>query len=249
LQGAIREACKHAGFELEQYGIQDRFPLCGCKRLPNINSPTVYISTGMHGDEPAGPLALLAILEEGFLSFSINFVLCPLLNPLGLSLGTRENPSGVDLNRDYLESATSEVKAHTAWLDKQPRFDLAILMHEDCDSSGFYLNDFVCNEESASIAGTILTSVREICPVSDDSIIDDRPAQDGVACPWKDKRLKDHWTECFYLRKNEAAFCFNFESPSRLPLRLRIEGQIGAVKSALDLVETPVKNVDWRGVS
>jgi hypothetical protein len=240
LQDAIREACDYVGFEMEQYGTQDHFPLYGGKRQCDTNSPTVYISTGMHGDEPAGPLALLKILEDNALPLSMNFVICPLLNPMGLSLGTRENGQEIDLNRDYSNPSTPEVKAHISWLDKQSQFDLAILMHEDYDASGFYINDFVCSEESASVARTLLTAVGDVCPLEDDPVIDGRPAHDGVACPWEDKKLKRHWTECFYLRKNEAAFCFNFESPSLLPLETRIAAQIVAIKTAFDLVSKRV---------
>jgi murein tripeptide amidase MpaA len=71
------------------------------------------------------------LLERGFFDARAVWFLCPLLNPVGLAHGTRENAGGLDLNRDYLHPASTEVRAHTAWLQRQPRFDLALILHED----------------------------------------------------------------------------------------------------------------------
>ena len=50
--------------------------------------------------------------------------LCPCLNPTGFPRNTRENAGGVDLNRDYKHRRSAEVRAHIAWLQRQPNFDL-----------------------------------------------------------------------------------------------------------------------------
>ena len=70
------------------------------KRTPGPR-PRIYLSAGIHGDEPAPPLALLALIESGALDKRAVWFLCPILNPDGLARGTRENAEGVDLNRDY----------------------------------------------------------------------------------------------------------------------------------------------------
>ena len=86
----------------------------------------VYISTGTHGDEPAGPLAALRLLQEDIWPDDTAIWLCPCLNPTGFPLNRRENASGIDLNRDYRHLISSEVRAHVDWLQRQPSFDVAL---------------------------------------------------------------------------------------------------------------------------
>jgi protein MpaA len=65
------------------------------------NGPRVYVSDGIHGNEPAGPLAALELMKAGFFAPDIHGLLCPAPSPDGLAAGTRGNGSGLDLNRDY----------------------------------------------------------------------------------------------------------------------------------------------------
>lgn len=59
----------------------------------------------MHGDEPAGEYFCHRLLEEvqhaPELLGSETLVVCPVVNPDGLLLATRQNARGVDLNRNF----------------------------------------------------------------------------------------------------------------------------------------------------
>ena len=99
----------------------------------------IYLSTGIHGDEPAGPLAALRLLQENQWPENAELWFCPCLNPMGFVLNRRENADGKDLNRDYRHLETTEVRAHIAWLERQPQFDLCLCLHEDWESHGFYV--------------------------------------------------------------------------------------------------------------
>ena len=83
----------------------------------------IYISTGIHGDEPAGPLAALKLIQENRWPANAEIFLLPCLNPGGFVLNTRGNADGIDLNRDYRHLESSEVRAHVRWLERQPKFD------------------------------------------------------------------------------------------------------------------------------
>src|SRR5579862_8056795 len=65
---------------------------------PARHTPRVYISAGIHGDEPAGPLAIRQLLQENRWPADMAFWICPCLNPSGFINNRRENPEGVDLN-------------------------------------------------------------------------------------------------------------------------------------------------------
>ena len=59
------------------------------------------------------------------------WTLCPAINPTGLAAGTRDNASGIDLNRDYLQRQSPEVQAHARWLECRDAPNLFLSLHED----------------------------------------------------------------------------------------------------------------------
>jgi predicted deacylase len=102
-------------------------------------STRLYISAGIHGDEPASPLAALRLIQQNRWPENAEIFLVPCLNPIGYALNRRENADGIDLNRDYRNPKSAEARAHVAWLERQPKFDLYLCLHEDWESHGFYL--------------------------------------------------------------------------------------------------------------
>ena len=53
-----------AGFKEEQFGTIEGDGLFAYTK-PAANRPKVYLSAGVHGDEPAPPWALLRLMQEG----------------------------------------------------------------------------------------------------------------------------------------------------------------------------------------
>jgi len=131
LAGQFADAGRAAGFRVERYGESEGCPLFALTRRTPGPRPRLYLSTGIHGDEPAPPLALLRLIERGFFDRRAHWFLCPLINPAGLARGTRENADGLDLNRDYKDCRSAEIRAHIAWLERQPPFDFTMCLHED----------------------------------------------------------------------------------------------------------------------
>ena len=156
----------------------------------------IYLSTGIHGDEPAGPLTALRLLRENRWPQNAEIFLLPCLNPVGLSLNRRENGQGVDLNRDYLNPKTDEIRAHIAWLEKQPPFDISLCLHEDWESAGFYVYE-LNPDGRPSFAETIVKRVAEVCPIDPSPEIEGRPASGGIINPAIDPRTRPLWPEAF----------------------------------------------------
>ena len=67
LQRALTAAQAH-GWSVAKFPNAGDLPLYGFQRLAEDPQLTVYISTGIHGDEPAGPLAMLRLIEVNALS-------------------------------------------------------------------------------------------------------------------------------------------------------------------------------------
>ena len=108
----MNQAAKQEGFACFSMVEQSRshHSLLHSSGSNQESAPRIYISSGMHGDEPAGPLAVLDLLESEQLCHEIDWTLFPILNPAGLARNQRENLEGVDLNRDYKEPETKEVR-------------------------------------------------------------------------------------------------------------------------------------------
>src|SRR5450432_569393 len=130
-------------------------------RKPEVR---IYISAGIHGDEPAGPLAALRMIQENQWPSDAGIWLLPCLNPEGFILNTRENAGGIDLNRDYRNLKAAETGAHIAWLERQPPFDLYLCLHEDWESHGFYLYE-QNPDNRPSLSEKMIVAAKEVCPI------------------------------------------------------------------------------------
>ena len=194
--------------------------------------PRVYISTGIHGDEPAGPLAARQLLHENRWPSGVDLWLCPCLNPTGFPLNRRENVDGVDLNRDYLNPKASEISAHMQWLNRQPVFDLSLCLHEDWESRGFYVYEL--NPKGLpSLAEGMVAAVEPVCPVDHSETIEGWPAQGGIIRPQFDPRGRPQWPEAFFLVTNKTPRSYTLEAPSDFPIAARVAGLVAAVRTAL----------------
>ncbi|HTZ20102.1 MAG TPA: M14 family metallocarboxypeptidase [Opitutaceae bacterium] len=221
------------GFHADNFGWVRGYRLLALtKPAPAGGRPAVYLSAGIHGDEPASPLALLRLLEAGTFDARANWYLCPLLNPTGLAAGTRDNAEGVDLNRDYRHGATVEVAAHIAWLRQQPAFALTLCLHEDWEAKGFYLYE-LNPENRPSLAGAMIGAAAGIGPIDPSAVIDGRPAAGGIIRPPDDPAGRERWPEAIYLRAHHTTLSYTLESASSLPLEKRVAALSRAAETGL----------------
>lgn len=100
------------------------------------------VFAGIHGDEPAGTLALLQLVQtieqhpeliRGYALF-----VYPVGNPTGLAAGTRENHRGLDLNRQFWRASPEpEIRflESELWMHA---FHGLITLHSDDTSPGLY---------------------------------------------------------------------------------------------------------------
>jgi len=233
----IATAAQQPGWTSETFGQQGEFNLLALHRPPlSIRNPQstirIYLSTGIHGDEPAGPLAALRLLRENQWPKDAELWFCPCLNPMGFVLNRRENDRGVDLNRQYRHRETAETRAHIAWLERQPQFDLCLCLHEDWESHGFYVYE-LNPENRPSLAETMVAHIAEVCPIDPSEIIEDRPAQGGIIRPNLDPQTRPLWAEAFYLIVNKTRLSYTLEAPSDFPLTTRINALVAGVNAAL----------------
>lgn len=226
---------RSCGWQPEVFHASDGFQWLALHRKPARPSTLpfrVYLSTGIHGDEPAGPLAALQLIRDNCWPEDAEIFLLPCLNPIGFANNQRENAQGIDLNRDYLQSRSVEIRAHIAWLERQPAFDLCLCLHEDWESHGFYLYE-LNPDHKPSLAERLVAAVAEVCPIDQSEIIEGREARDGIIRPNLDPRTRPLWPESFWLLQHKTRLSYTLEAPSDFPLEVRVQALAAAVKAAL----------------
>jgi hypothetical protein len=228
-------AAKTHGWSIEEIPVPSRPSLFALTRAPSRNThetSRIYISTGIHGDEPAGPLAVRHLLQENQWPENASLSLIPCLNPTGLRLNSRENDQGVDLNREYLDTKAPETLAHINWLSQLPPFDLCLCLHEDWESDGFYVYE-LNPDNRPSLADHIVAQVAEVCPLDFSEMIEGRPAHGGIIRPSVDPRSRPQWPEAFYLLTYKTRLSYTLEAPSDFPLPTRVAALLAGVRAAL----------------
>ena len=199
-----------------------------------VEGKPAYLSAGMHGDEPAGPLAALELLRSGFFEKGMAWTICPALNPTGLAANTRENAEGIDLNRDYLRRQSIEIRAHAEWLESQPCPQCFFSLHEDWETSGFYFYEINLGDDRPDRAAAIMDAVRPWFPPEPEALIDDHETRaPGWIYHHADADLPDLWPEAIFLAKRGCPVSFTYETPSSAELESRIAAHVAAVQRAV----------------
>ena len=232
----VENAAARHGWTDEVFHEVGSFKLTALHRQPvtgNLQPATrIYISAGIHGDEPAGPLAALKLLQENNWPADAEIFLLPCLNPAGFALNRRENAGGVDLNRDYRHAKSAEAHAHIAWLERQPKFDIYLCLHEDWEAHGFYLYE-QNPDQRPSLAEKMISAVKKVCPIDLAENIEGRAAHGGIIQPKIIPAERPDWPEAFYLISHKSRQGYTLEAPSDFPLSTRVNALVAAVNAAI----------------
>ncbi len=186
---------------------------------------------GLHGDEPASVLALVAFVErlaaEPHRATGYDLTVYPLLNPVGYARDTRVNGAGLDLNREFWRGSTlPEIRALERELSTN-RFQGLITLHADdtCDGIYGYTRGHVLNE---ALLEPALRSASYIIPRDRRSRIDGFVARDGKI------------EACFEgvlsapAGQRPRPFDLIFETPALVPVELQVEAAVTALDTILD---------------
>lgn len=224
---SIQSIAAQTAFEEHEYGQAQDWPLRSyTKNAASPDRPWVYISSGVHGDEPAPVQSVIEMWQTGLFSEAFNWVLCPLVNPVGMARGTRENGDGIDLNRDYRHPSTAEVKFHTEWVNQNlppEKFAIALNLHEDWEAKGPYLYS-LSPTGSQTLARQVLEKMDTVLPLEAAAEIDGMPADKGLITPQDIEHYREEradWPETFFLWEH-AKSCMTFESPSSRSMESRV---------------------------
>jgi len=217
---------------------QDGYPIIAyrTRRMPT-RSKGLYLSAGIHGDEPAGVWGLLEWAEANFEFLRESAaVIFPCFNPAGLVNNTRHDADGRDLNRLFQDCHHSLIKAWQALVEGM-EFRIALMLHEDYDARGLYVYELT--RPGISLADAIFNECESIIPREPRLLIEDNEFDRGIMQRTEivieelERQLDGGYPEAVYLYLKQADFSLTFETPSEFSLWDRVRAQRQFIESAL----------------
>jgi murein peptide amidase A len=232
-----KSLARRAKLSCESFATSDEYELL-CVRSPALEATEgIYLSAGIHGDEPASTegLYLWAELNLKYLR-RLPLFLLPCLNPWGLVHNTRVDADGRDLNRSYHLDNVPEIRAQKELL-KGYSFSLSMCLHEDYDAQGVYLYE-VRQRGSADrpIGLELLTAAGYYVPIDLRKKIEGRRALQGSIK--RRIRVKQYpvMPEAAYLAFNHSHHTITFETPSEYELGARVQAHAAAIQRSVEIV-------------
>lgn len=229
-----RALCKRAG--LQMIKIED---VDGCPCY-EISSPAlrdkggIYLSAGIHGDEPAAVLGLLLWAEKNIHKVaSLPLLIYPCLNPWGLGNNSRWDANGLDLNRVWDVSSSTPLIAKIMQKLSGYTFSVSACLHEDYEAQGTYLYAPGGRKEVRAKANAILKVVQELIPRDTRRSIDGRKCVKGMIFPRPSCPPKEGIPEALFLYENCGGVNFTLETPSELDIGVRAEGHVQMITQVI----------------
>ena len=190
------------------------------------NGGGLYLSAGIHGDEPAAGLGLLEwARRNGPFLAEESVVIAPCLNPWGLAHNLRTDQNGDDLNRRFEPGGGPVIEALLRHIAGR-RFAATVSLHEDYDARGVYLYELA--DKEACIGERLLSVVEEVLP-RHHGMVDGHEAPRGVIRredPVEEiVRRIEGMPEAIYLNQHHTEVALTFETPSEFSLYQRVLAQ------------------------
>jgi len=229
-----KELSKQAGLKMRIFARSAGLPIYV------ITSPSprgdareaVYISAGMHGDEPAPPWGLLAWAEAHIDRLRAHrFIIFPVFNPYGIMANTRLDKDGKDLNRIFHSEEDELITAWKRTVQGLP-ISIGLCLHEDYDGQGCYLYELNAGK---TYGAAILQDTSRIIPTDSRASIDGRRATHGLIVRRVPPKMAG-LPEAIVLHYLGAPIVYTFESPSEFSLLERIAVQQAFIVSSLQHV-------------
>ncbi len=243
--GEVETAALAAGWTVRHLSPMESGPRPWFQRAAltgHSTNPRLYLSSGIHGDEISGPLALLEMIRQPDFFAGFDVTIFPILNPNGLALGSRTNQDQVDLNRDYRNSRSLETKSHIETLVTLGRFEASMLLHEDYEGIGAYLYE-LNDTFDPGLGAKIIKAMGLHVPVDLRPEIEEAAARGGVISRQdliaKLGRLEDcpEWSEATYLTVYHTELSYTVETPKPFPIKARVLAHMAAVETLMNALK------------
>ncbi len=229
-----RAAIRPTKLVLRKFGEASGFPLYYAQsKRPPANRPWIYLSAGIHGDEPGATEGLLAWLERHPKQLErFNFLLFPCLNPWGLINNVRTDELGRDLNRSYRVTEIPQTAAHLAVLAGR-RFACSLTLHEDYDANGIYI--YEVKSRKPFWGEDLLRAAARHVPPDNRKSIEGRSSRVGLVRRSVAPEYMPYHPEAFTLHFHHADRTFTIETPSEFSIDVRADTHVAVIQRVIAL--------------
>jgi len=230
-----RAVCQQAGLRLRKLATADGYLLYYVETPVLREKPGLYVSAGIHGDEPGGAEGLITWAESRAKELrELPLLLLPCLNPWGLINNVRVDAEGRDLNRCFHHD---EIPMIAGWktLMRGRRFKAALALHEDYDGEGLYL--YEVPSAAAGWGELLLKAARPVIPIENRARVDNFAAVAGVIRPRlrKARFKKIGYPEAVLLHLEHSEWTYTVETPSEFALEARAAAHRAVIEKTLHL--------------
>ena len=228
-----RAVASRAGLVMRRFATVPAFNLycVRSKSLPRTGA--IYISAGIHGDEPAATEALITWAEANpRLLRRRPFLLIPCINPWGLVNNSRSDSRRRDLNRVFQDDSVAEIAALKRVIGRR-RFSLALTLHEDYDGLGIYIYEL--QGLTPYWGETLLKAAAPHVPIDPRPLIETRECVNGLVRRELDMKLFEEigLPEAVYLHLQGCRRVFTVETPSEYGLDRRVRAHIAVIDKCM----------------
>lgn len=230
-----RALARRAGLRMRRVATEGSYGIFSLQSEALEREGGIYMSAGIHGDEPASTEALLAWAEKNVRRLRrLPLLLFPCLNPWGLVRNIRLDHAGRDLNRLFHSDDVPTIAAVRRIVNDY-RFALALQLHEDYDGQGFYIYEV---QRVTPYWGEALLAVasRHIA-IEPRNRVDGRVFRSGLMRRRVDHRrfAKIGYPEAIWLHLEHSARTFTIESPSEFALADRVCAHVAVIDAAVEM--------------
>ncbi|HEY1655485.1 MAG TPA: succinylglutamate desuccinylase/aspartoacylase family protein [Candidatus Tumulicola sp.] len=212
-----------------------------CAELGDHRQPAVAIVTGAHGDEPAGPWALLDLVETQSLDPAFSYRLWPCINPSGYDARTRATADGVDVNRTFGRGGRSPEAKAILTANRDRKFRLSLDLHEDANAAGFYCYEYgggsigrsaIAALDAAGLPVDALEATFATAgPLDESNCLRERGRI--VADPFAEAAVLGDLSYSLAVARGAARHALTFETPSKAAWDVRLASHRAAVCAAI----------------
>lgn len=224
-----------AGIRLRLFATAGKFPVY-VLRSPAIQSTGgIYLSAGIHGDEPGATEALVTWAEQNAARLStLPLLIFPCLNPWGLQNNSRTDENGVDLNRAFQRDDHPLIDGVKQMIGEM-KFEIAMNLHEDFDGEGLYL--YEVRRERPFWGETLIEAARPFIAIEPRTRVDGFKATAGIIRRRVELQrfASIGFPEAIYLHRGHARHSITVESPSEFAIEQRVRAQVAILEEAVRL--------------
>lgn len=237
-----RAVAREAGLRGETFATVLGEPLIFFQsRAAQAGSHLVYLSTGVHGDEPGAAWGLLHWAENHVETLrSHPFLIFPCLNPIGLRLNTRADHRGLDINRRF-HMDDDEICGPWRKVMQGRRFKVGVCLHEDYDAQGSYVYEL--SREKLPLSRDLLGGCTRWIPLDLRRKIDGRASTQGIIRRRTVPPDLPGMPEAIELHRLGCAITLTFETPSEFSLDDRVRTHAAFVSAVVERFQASPQEV------